>query len=96
MNKTSGNFLWLKTKTIDFSSRKKKLINELLGYLILNTILILNTVLNSGYHALFADTSFGAKFRNSKLRNLIGRKFLNFFYENFSLNTIETPWLSWI
>ena len=63
---------------------------------ITESIFILITVLNSENHALSADTSFGAKFKNSKLRNLIGRKFLNFFYENFSLNTIETPWLSWI
>ena len=72
--------------------RKKKLISKLLWYHMLRKdffsrdtkpILILNTVLNSEKHALFADTSFGAKFRNSKSRNLIGRKLLDFFLKMF-------------
>ena len=51
-----------------------------------------NTVLNSGNRAPFADTSFGAKFKNLKSRNLIVRKFLIFIRKDCSLNTIETSW----
>ena len=42
-------------------------------------ITILNTVLKSIERALFFDSSLSAKFKISKSRNLIGRKFSNFF-----------------
>ena len=46
-------------------------------------IFILSTVLESGDHALYVETYFGAKFRISKFCNLIGQKISKFFHENF-------------
>jgi len=57
-------------------------------------ITIPNTVLESRKRALFVECSLSAKFEFSKSRNLIGRKFLNFFFRNFFLNIIKIYWLT--
>ena len=56
---------------------------------ITESISILNTVFECSLHKLSFESIFGAKFKISKSRNLIGRKFLKFFFENFFLNIIK-------
>ena len=59
-------------------------------------IFILSTVLESGDHALYVETNFGAKFKISKSCNQMGRKILKFFHENFFSKIFKELWLSWI
>ena len=59
-------------------------------------IFILSTVLESGDHALYFETNFGAKFKISKSCNLIGRKILKFFHENYFPKIFKEFWLFWM
>ena len=52
------------------------------------------TVWKSVNHKLSFQTLVGAKFKILKLRILIGRKFLKFFFDFFFFNNIKKDWLS--
>ena len=51
-------------------------------------------VLKSVDHKLSFDSLFGAEFKISKWRNVIGRNFFDFFCHFFFLKNIKTDWLS--